>query len=113
MSDIIEHTSVRKIQAKSEDGKFYVKTTFFDDNSLEQNNKIRLSGMLEKAKLNLHENEDIRAAISCPSVQQWNIFKKKHADTYRLLNSREEVQRMKGVSELQLLHPDWIVYNRM
>lgn len=113
MSDIIEHNKARKVQAKSEDGKFYVKTTFHDDAALRQNERIRSSGMLEKGRLGLHDNEDIRATISCPSVTQWNIFKKKFREVYKMLNSRDESERMSAVKRIQIIHPDWIVQERL
>ena len=112
MSEVVEHNKQYKTRVKTEDGKLYAHTIFNDDQSLEQNNKIRLSGMLDRAKLNLHDNEDIRAAISCPSVFQWSIFKKKHFDTYKMLTSKEEVQRIKGIRQLEILHPDWVIYSR-
>jgi len=95
-----------------EDGKIYAKTTFHDDYSLAINNKIRMSGMLDKHKLGLHENEDTRAIISCPSTMQWGLFKKKHRETYDLITANTEVERMKGVRQIQLLHPDWVLMVR-
>lgn len=114
MSEIIEHNSQYKTRVKTEDGKLYAHTIFNDDKSLEQNNKIRLSGMLDRAKLSLHDNEDVRAAISCPSTLQWLIFKKKHFDTYKMIMDRtSEHTRMKGIKQLEILHPDWVIYSRL
>lgn len=97
-----------------EDGKYHAKTTFFDDDALEHNKKIRNSGMLEKSALGLHDNADVRMAISCPSTTQWMYFKSKHYETYKLLTSQtSEEDRMKGARQLQLLHPDWVVFERL
>jgi hypothetical protein len=112
MSDVICYGSNSKTIGKSEDGKFYVQTTFYDDAALHRNNDIRLSGMLNKGKLGLHDNEDIRGVISCPSVEQWNIFKKKHKPTMDLLNSKDESTRMKGFKQVEILEPNWVVYSR-
>lgn len=98
---------------KVEDGKLHAKTTFYDDESLNQNDRIRNSGMLDKAKLGVHQDEDVRMAISCPSVVQWNTFKKKNSATYKLLMSCNETERMRGAKQVQILHPDWVVYERL
>jgi len=112
VSEIIEHNSQYRTRVKTEDGKLYAHTIFNDDKSLEQNNKIRLSGMLDRAKLNLHDNEDVRGAISCPSSLQWSIFKKKHLDTYKLIMSKDESDRMKGMAQIEILEPSWVIYSR-
>ena len=98
---------------KKEDGKAYCHTVFHDDASLDQNQRIRSSGMLEKGKLGLHDNEDLRMVISCPDTLQWAIFKKKNPETYRLLKSADEAERMKGALQIQLLHPAWVVQSRL
>jgi len=97
-----------------QNGEYYAHTTFYDDDALEKNNKIRTSGMLDKGKLGLHDDEDIRFAISVPSVLQWNMFKKKHLETYKLLTSKNsETDRMKGARQLQILEPAWVVFDRL
>ena len=96
-----------------EDDRFYVRTTFFDDAALARNNQIRNAGMLDKGKLGLHENEDIRIAISCPSTEQWMLFKRSHPDVYTMLNAKDEPTRIKGAWQLKLLHPEWIVMDRL
>ena len=97
-----------------EGGKFYARTIFYDDAALDKNNKIRNSGMLDKAKLGLHENEDMRMVISCPSTLQWSMFKTKHAETYKLLTSKNsESDRIKGAKQLEILYPAWVCYNRL
>jgi len=110
----ITHVGTNSIQrAVVEDGTMYFNTTYYDDASLQRNADIRKAGFLDKGKLGLHENEDIRLAISCPSVEQWNLCKKKHPETFDLLMSRNEPMRMKGARQLQLLHPDWVVMDRL
>ncbi len=96
-----------------EDGEYYCETKFFDTKSLEQNAKIRNSGMLDDGALGLHDNADIRMAISCPSTLQWSIFCKKNADTYKLIKSTDEQERIKGARQLQILHPSWVVFDRL
>lgn len=113
MSEIITNTNEKRVRAKSEDGKFYVETIFMDDKALDQNSRIRNSGMLDKGKLGLHDNEDIRAVISCPTVEQWNLFKKNNPITYSLIKSPEEHMRMKGIAALSKLEPAWVVYTRL
>jgi len=100
-------------RAVTEDGRLYFHTTYYDDKSLAQNRKIEGSGMLDKAKLGLHDDEDIRMVISCPSTAQWLLFKKKHPETYKLIKSTIEHERMKGARQLMLLHPAWVVQNRL
>ena len=96
-----------------QDDKLYIHTHFQDDPALERTKQLRNSQAFDKAKLGLHENEDMRAMISCPSVEQWLIFKKKHHETYKLLSSKHEFERMKGVRQIRLLHPEWVIQTRI
>ncbi len=96
-----------------EDGVLYGLTEFYDKQSLDINQKIKNSGMLEKGALGLHDNADIRMTISCPSTLQWRYFKKDHAETYKLLMSRDEIERLRGAKQLQILEPDWVVQSRL
>jgi len=113
MQDVIDVGSNSVTRARSEDGLFYVHTVFNDDKALAQNRKIEGSGMLDKGKLGLHDDEDIRMVISCPSTEQWMLFKKKHPETYKLIKSTIEHERMKGARQLMLLHPAWVCYSRL
>ncbi len=112
-NNVIELNDQYLTTAIVEDDKLFVHTTNFDDRALDQNERIRSSGILDKGKLGLHGDEDIRMAISCPSVVQWNTFKKKHYDTYKLITSRLEDERMKGCKQLQILEPAWVVMERL
>ena len=100
-------------RALAEDGKLWIHTTYHDDAALERNKQIRSAKLMEKAKLSLHEDEDVRMVVSCPSVSQWNLFKKQHGETYDLVMSTLEHERMRGARQLQLLHPEWVVQSRM
>ena len=95
-----------------EDGKLFIKTKFFDDDAIARNKRIRDSGILEKAKLELHHNEDIRGAISCPSVGQWNQFNKDHPEMQSLLNSSHEHERMAALRLVSLHKPNWVLMTR-
>ena len=96
------------------DGKdMHVKTTFNDDKSLDTNENIRRSRMLEKGTFGLHDNEDVRLVISCPSTLQWAIFRRKYPDIYKSVLSQDEAIRMQGANQLQLLHPEWVVMSRL
>ena len=112
MSELIDTQPGIVTRGKTEDGKFYTETTFFDDESLAQNRRIADSGMLDGGKLGLHDDEDIRFVLSCPSVEQWNLFKKKYPDIYKALMSRDEKARMVGARRLSLLKPAWVIYSR-
>lgn len=98
---------------KQEDGKLYCHTVFHDDDALERNSQLRNSGEFDQAKFGLHDDEDIRMIISCPDVMQWAIFKRKHSETYKLLKSRNEAERMKGARQLQILRPSWVIQSRL
>ena len=96
------------------DGKrLNVHTTFEDDASLAQNRRIQDSGLLDKHRLGLHDDADTRAVFSCPSVNQWNLFKRDHPDTYKLLISRNETERMNGARQLSILKPSWVIQSRL
>lgn len=111
--------SSRSVTTSELDGKkLWVNTKFHDDVSLAQNRKIQNSGMLDKAKLGLHDDEDIRLVVSCPSGAQWSLFRKKHPDVYALLTTRggsedADRSRMKGALQLSLLEPEWVIQTRL
>jgi len=109
-----ERVGTNAIQREGwEDGDYWCETTFYDEKSLEQNQKIKNSGMLHKGKLGLFDNADIRMAISIPSTMQFSIFRKKHHETYKLLTSKDEAEMVKGMRQISILEPDWIVYERI
>ena len=111
-SDVFDVGSNSLTQGRSENGLFHVHTRYFDDVALQRNRDIAASGMLERSKLGLHDNEDMRGVISCPSVEQWNQFKKKNPDVYALLTSKQEHDRVRAVQLIDILHPDWVIYSR-
>ena len=98
---------------KAEDGKLYIQTTYYDDEALARNDRIRNSGILDKAKLELHQNEDIRGVISCPSVDQWNQFNSQHPEVKELLDSPYEHERLKALDVISLHKPAWVLMQRM
>ena len=101
-------------QTVKKEGDLHVfKTQYFDKESLAINDRIRKSGMLNKAELGLHDDADIRMAISFPSVVLFSAFKKKHPDIYEMLHSKDEAVRMRGAKQLQLVHPEYCVYDRL
>ena len=109
----LEHSGDHLTQTAVEDGTFYTHTTHYNDAALARNQRIRNSGILEKAKLQLHDNEDVRGVISCPSVLEWNIFNNEHPELKGLLNSTHEHERLKAMDIVSLHHPDWVLYTRM
>ena len=110
----ITHVGTNSIQrAVVEDGTMFFKTTYYDDAALQRNDDLRKANVLDRGKLGLHGNEDIRMTVSCPSLEQWNLFKKRHGETYDLLMSKNEPMRMKGARQLQVLHPEWVVQSRL
>lgn len=114
MKDNVVHVGTNSIsRGIVEDGTFNLQTTYYDDKSLNQNSRIRNSGVLNNSKLDLHEGEDVRGVISCPSIEQWNLFKKVNPTTYKLIHSTLEHERVKGLKEVSLLHPAWIVQLRL
>lgn len=113
LDNIADVSGITVTRMGHEDGKLCVHRTFHDDYALEKAKRLRESNIMAKAKLSLHDNEDIRFAISCPSTEQWILFKRDHRDTYKLLTSRHEQERMKGARQIQLLHPEWVVQERL
>ena len=87
-------------------------TRFFNDDALKQNARIRESDLMDKHQLGLHDNADTRAAFSFPSIEEYNLFKIKDPETYQLLMSKNEYERIRGAKQLQILHPEYCVYNR-
>jgi len=100
-------------QVKTEDGITYAKTVFQDDKALEKVARLRHENVLDKGKLGVHDDADLRMVFSCPSLVMWNFFKRDHPQTYKLMNSTSEDDRMKGSKQLQILHPEWCVYTRV
>ena len=107
----ISHNATQRVVRQDE--KLYVYTHFADDPALERNKQIKAAALLDKAKLNLHDGEDIRMIISCPDTLQWSLFKRDHKETHKLIHSRDEAERMKGCRQLQILHPEWVVQERL
>jgi len=112
-NEVIDRAGNTITKVVREGDELFAQTLVNESESLEKNKVIRNSGMLEKGELGLHDQADIRMAISCPSTIQWAVFKKKHADTYDLIMSKLEHERMRGAKLLQILHPDWVVMSRM
>lgn len=94
-------------------GKIISHQIHHDDHALEKVHRLRSSQILDKAKLGLHENEDIRLAISCPSVVQWNRFKRENPDIATMLRSRDESERMKAARMILILQPTWVAQSRL
>jgi hypothetical protein len=114
MSDILSAENNAVTRVKTEDGKLYVHTKFYDDENLEQNKRLRNSGMFDgRLKSEMHHNEDVRMMISCPSVEQWLVFQKKHPDIYKDLKAGDEATRMKGARRLHLIKPEWVIFSRL
>lgn len=93
-------------------GKYYIHTHFDDDHILRQTQRLRESELHNKATMGIHDNADLRYAFSCPDTTQWSFFRKKHPETYKLLKSNNEYERLKGAKQLSILHPEWIVQTR-
>ncbi len=70
MLDVIDVSGCVVTRALTQGDEFIVATTAYDDAALEKNHVLRQSGILKNHKLSLHENEDTRAVISCPSIEQ-------------------------------------------
>lgn len=98
---------------KTEDGKLYAHTIFFDDLALENNKNIRESGSLDKAEIGLHDKADLRIAFSIPSVFQHNLWANENPEDYKLLHSKIDSERMKGARRLALMHPEWVISQRL
>jgi hypothetical protein len=118
MKNVIDVGSNSVTTAQLDGNKLYVHTKFYDDLALAKNRKIQNSGALDKAKLGLHDDEDIRLVVSCPSHEQWSLFKRKHPDVYALLTTRggsvdADQSRMKGALQLSLLEPEWVIQTRL
>lgn len=96
-----------------EDGKLFAKTTFHDDAALQRNKDIADSGMLEKGTLGIHDDADFRAVISCPSVFQWNLFKRDYPDLMEAIEHGPEQAMRSAIKRLSILHPGWVVYDRL
>lgn len=96
-----------------QDSHLVVETKHYDDASLDRNKKLRNEGFIDKAKFALHDNEDIRMMISIPDGMQWTIFKRKFPEVYKLIMSKDEADRMSGCRKLKLLHPEWVVQERL
>lgn len=100
-------------RVKREGGKLYHQTTFHDDKTLAHNRRLADSGFLDKSELGLHDDADIRMVISCPSVEQWTLFKDQNPEVYKLLTSTNEHERIKGARQISLLKPEWIIHTRL
>tara|TARA_R110000868_G_scaffold364240_2_gene627101 strand:+ start:1195 stop:1515 length:321 start_codon:yes stop_codon:yes gene_type:complete len=98
---------------KTEDGNLYANTIFYDDAANEKTKRLRESELLSRAKLSVHEDEDIRFSFSIPSVFQYNLFTRDNPETFKLMQSKVEHERMRGAKQFQLLHPEWCISARV
>ena len=98
---------------KKEDGKLYAHTIYNNKKALEMNKALRNSGMIDKGRLNLHDGADIRAAISFPSVLEYNNFMRDNPDIDVMLKSKDESERMKAVKKISLLEPEYVIMIRL
>jgi len=112
MKDVIDVGSNSVSKARSEDGRFYIETTFYDDAALQRNSEIRKAGFTEKMTLGLHDNADVRGSFSVPSVEQWNLYRKNNPEVYALLHSKLEHERMRGLKKIYTCHPEWFLNQR-
>ena len=113
MSELVESHRSHSVNLKTEDGKLFVHTVFNNRKALEQNKMIRSNNFMEKGQLGLHDGADIRFGISVPSNIEWQLFKKKNPNIYKLIKSRDEAERIKGCKQLQFLEPEWIIQHRL
>jgi len=118
MNNIIHAEGNQVSRATVEDDKLYVHTVFNDDASLKKNAAIRDENLMDRHTLGLHDDADTRMAISCPSTLQWGLFKKKHADIYKLITTvgqgdEANELRIRGARLLEILHPTWVVFSRL
>jgi len=111
MTDVIDQGPRSQTSVKLDGKRLFVHTLVHDDPILEANRRIANERVLERAKMPLHENEDLRAHIQV-DPDLWAIFKRKNPDVYRLICSRDEGERMRGVRQLHILHPAWVTYAR-
>jgi hypothetical protein len=112
MSEFIEKSRTKSVRVKTEDGKLYVQTVFNDDANLALAKKLRDSELLNRARLKVHDNADIRAQIMCPTGEQWILFQRQFPEVYKNLHSTNEEDRMRAVTSISILHPEWVVYAR-
>ncbi len=113
MREVIEKNKDFTQTGIVEDDKFYLETKFNDKKQLDTNENIRVSNLINKAKMGIHEGEDLRAWIRCPDTLQWSMFKAQFPETYSLLKAKTESDRMRGVQQMKILFPEWIVYDRL
>jgi len=113
LSNIIDVSGNSITRGKSEDGKFYSQTTFYDDKALAKSRKLSDSGLLDKATLGLHDDADLRMVINVPSNEQWLLFQRRHPEVYKLLTSKLDTERMNGARKLSILEPAWVVQSRL
>lgn len=112
MSDIVEIDGNHVQRAKLDGSRLQIHTKFYDDATLKRNQTLRNADLLNKAKMQLHDNEDIRFMISCPSQFQWQIFKKRYPDLHKGLHSQVEHERMSAARKIAILEPTWVVQTR-
>ncbi len=110
--ETIERNQLYTQTLEEQDGKLYSETIFHDKKVLDRIHDLRNSKVMEKAKMSLHDGEDIRGIISVPDPLQWSLFKKEYSEVYSLLTSKLESDRTKGMKQIEILKPEWIVMVR-
>jgi hypothetical protein len=111
-AEVISFDRHHTTRAVEEGGTLFIDTQYHNQHSLNVNKKIRDSHMLDKMKLGLHDNEDVRATLSIPSNLEWTAFKNKHPDIYNDLKAPQEADRMNALRRIQILEPEWVLMER-
>jgi len=104
--------SGHKTRLITQDDTLFVHTVFDDDEALKRNKQIKEAELLNKPKLGIHDNHDLRFILSIPDVFQWNLWKKHNQGEYRMLVGRDETLRIRAAKKLALSHPEWVIFER-
>ena len=104
--------SGHKTRLITQDDTLFVHTVFDDDEALKRTKALRDSELLNRSKLSIHDGADNRFVFSCPSVFQWNLWKKKNPEDAKHLFGKDEQLRISAAHRLSIEHPDWVVMAR-
>lgn len=88
----------------------YVHTVEYDDDILDQNQRIKSAGLVKQGDKNpLMDGGIIEYAFTIPSTWQWGLFQRKYPELYRQLMSTDDNERRRAARRLAIMKPEWLV----
>ncbi len=88
-------------------GRQVFQSIFHDDAALEQNKKLRNSGLMKRGDILPIVDASVSYAFSFPSVERYAQIQQQYPDIFEALRSKDQRIREDAGRRLALLHPEF------